>query len=368
MNHRVLDFANFILEGLMPDADGHYLKRVKQRIRKLEIISYKGPDELTSQIDQEDAQARVRYLLDGLASTKIMSMDIQATAPATYHAISLGEIFLMVNNEPIEIIMKASDGKNSFEGSVFYAMTQNQILKSIMLFEKNASGDRIASTAYRILKEDARRQFGMDIQEFKNHFKYHNVVDGVSVHKIDMSQSFEEFKAEVDKMVGSGGPTKAPDVRFSGAAAMENLVLEESFRKEMVLSPGTKLTYFGKEGKRIEKMIKNEEPPAATKYEKGELTVFFEPQAVVVGKETKMLPSMKKFTVGQSFIVTPKNITNDDLEKVRRTLRDDSIELKDIQNAKFVGKITEIGQYSAKKYNSKFPVSYVRIEGKKLLL
>lgn len=362
MNDRVLDFSSFICEGLRFDPAGHYEKRVRERIDTLQISALDGTDEVASNIDLEDATKRCRYLLNRLATISAKKLNLKSTAPASFYSVSLGRIKLQTQNGetfPVFDIGKVN-------GDVFYGVAHNQVLKTLLLMPHNASSDSLAAKGWDNLRRDTRRSFNTDLPEYKSRHKVYTVFDNQSVHTIDMTKDYIEWQKEVDKMIGTAAPDKSEN-EFS-AAALKDVTLQKPFRKEMVLSPGTRLTYLGKEGKKVDKVITDNEPPAATTYKDGELTVFFEPQLVVVRGEERMIPGKKTFKKGQTFVVTPKNVTQSDLDQIKLATGIEDISLEDIENAKFVGRIVEIGQYSKEKYKSKFPVSYVRIEGTKVLL
>lgn len=362
MNDRVLDFSSFICEGLRFDPAGHYEKRVRERIDTLQISALDGTDEVASNIDLEDATKRCRYLLNKLATVSAKKLDLKSTAPTSFYSISLGRIKLQTQNGETFPVFDIGNRK----GDVFYGVAHNQVLKTLILMPHNVNSDVLAAKGHDNLRRDTRRAHSESLEDYKKRHKVYTVFDNQSVHTIDMTMDYLAWQKEVDKMVGTAKPET--DAAEFSAAALEDVTLQQPFRKEMVLSPGTRLTYLGKDGKKIDKVISNEEPPPVTTYKDGELTVFFEPTLVVVRGEERMIPGKKTFKKGDSFIVTPKNVTQSDLDQIKLATGEDSITLKDIEGAKFVGRIIEIGQYSKEKYKSQFPVSYVRIKGSKVLL
>jgi len=355
MNH-VKKFNDFLLEML---AAKHYAKRVEDRIGTFELDSLEGDDAAIVLIDRDDAKKRIKYLLTELATSQMKKVVVPNTEPPNVYAISFGEVRLKKGNSKVRVKISTDDGLH--KGSVFYGAAINQKLITLLNFPANVKEDFIISKFF-----DNLRRSGWvtnDIDDFIKRFRFYTILKDTQYHIIDMDLDFNTWKKQIDEAFGK--KIKSKEAMFS-STAIKLLNIPAGFRKEMVLSPGTVLSYYDKEGNIIEKTISNNEPPAATvKLDPNSYRLRFEEFKQVGDKK---IPIAKTIKIGQHFIVTPKNVTMSDLEKIKLATGNKEITLNQIEGARFVGRIIELGQYSAEKYKSKFPVTFVRVEGTTVLL
>lgn len=272
----------------------HYIERVELRIGDLTISDKDG-----GKYNTHDAVKRIKMLLNKIATETVERKSVTSEKKMTIFDFGdvrikyEGKVYMPTLTAPMEL------GGKTTTGSRFAAVVAGNNAVTLMLYPRDAGAPEISALYKRHMAET-----GMHM---KNSQEIDHLYVKDQVNIIDMDMDFDAF---VSSLSDDGPKSKQID----------------RVPKEMVFAPGTKLKYY-KDSQVVQKVVARTE-----RVGKG-VRVFFDDK------------TFRTFNPDDLFIVTPAKSTSADQAK--------SSAIGGADSSDFVGRIKEVGTYSAEKYNKK---------------
>jgi len=319
MRH-LLEFHKFGLDEAL--FTPHYVDRMDLRIGNLAIIDKDG-----GKYNTAEAVKRIKLMVNKIANEHVSHKSVTSAKKITI--FDFGDILIKYDGKLYKPTLSVPNDyekdpatkkyiepkrlNNKIEtGSRFGAIVGANEVITLMIYHRDAGIPEIFAACKRHLKEKNKEL--QNAQEMDHLY----VKDQINI--VDLDLDLDEFVASLsDKEVKSKLIDKVP--------------------KEMVFSPGTKLKYY-KDSQVVQKSISRTERVGQG------VRIFFDDK------------TFRVFNPGDVFIVTPAKQTASDQTKTARMGGSDSTD--------FVGRIKEVGTYSAEKYQRRGAAAggaadYVRI-------